>query len=67
MTNPYNIGLTQDELEEFLLHQYNAITSLYFQYDSIELTKIIEDLWNEWVKRNKPELHAMIVCGEQRK
>jgi len=54
--NPYSIGLTSEELEEFLLFQYNEITSLYHQYDSVALTEIIEDLWDNWVKDHRPDI-----------
>lgn len=64
-SNPYSIGLTSEELEEFLIYQYNVISSLYFTYSSVELVKIIEEAWDEWVKKHKPELHAMIVGEEQ--
>ena len=63
MVNPFSIGLTKEELERYLLHWYNAVTSLYFQYDSIQLTKIFEDNFDAWVKHNKPELHASLIKG----
>ena len=61
MTNPFCIGLTAEELEEYLLHWYNEVTSLYFTYDSITLMKMFEENWDRWVKTNKPEHHKKLI------
>ena len=61
MTNPFKVGLTIEELEEYLLHLYNAITSLYFTYDSLELTDFYEKNFNKWVKRKRPDIYEKLT------
>ncbi len=56
MTNPFATGLSKEELEEYLLHWYNEITSLYFMYDSIQLTQMFEKNFEAWVKQRHPEM-----------
>lgn len=57
MTNPFSIGLSAEDLEQFLLCWYNEVSSLYWTYDSLTLTKKFQEAWNDWVKRHRPDIY----------